>query len=552
LSLPADFSPDSFARNMIRNYVGDALRYGIFNADPHPANLMIVPGSEVGYIDFGIVGKLNPYSRYYLISMTLAYARGDLDGLAKSFFEVSELDERSDRKQFRTELRELAAQWYAPGQERRLRKSITQVMLDLLNLSKRTSIWPRRDVIRYIRSAIVLDGLIKNFAPDLDFGRYLEEICEQHYLWYELEDLVSSDRRMSTCLSFLPQRDRNLAQQEVENLRDAVRHFGVIEPEWAAKLSSLPPLNDRIQAIARMERFEALWATEGLGFRVAESAIKLQTCPIQFLKTQEFGMLPASSSAAVHVGVSLSVGKYLLNRAKQPGMSLSEAVRIFVERCEGLSPDGCTGIAVEALGLVTRTLFPAWLNSVDRELQEIDPDLVGFFWHGVGRGLYFIFPPSLYSQGSHSIALEKAQQDPPHELGRANSMAGLAWPLTLVNIRHPEILATFLKRYAGDLSTHSAFSNGIATAVLLWLAWAGHDEYIKAIIRHKPGQTTLSEATAWIKLVREPCLEVMKFHQGRIESSRQFGELFKYQPLPLLADRLVEPQRVRAASGGER
>ena len=50
------FDPDLFARNIIENFLNDAFRHGVFHADLHPANLMIMRNSVVGYIDFGITG----------------------------------------------------------------------------------------------------------------------------------------------------------------------------------------------------------------------------------------------------------------------------------------------------------------------------------------------------------------------------------------------------------------------------------------------------------------------------------------------------------------
>jgi hypothetical protein len=169
----------------------------------------------------------------------------------------------------------------------------------------------------------------------------------------------------------------------------------------------------------------------------------------------------------------------------------------------------------------------------------------------VGRGLYFIFPPTLYFRGSHSIAIEKAWQDPPHEIGRVNSLAGLAWPLTLVNIRHPQILAAFFSRYGKEVSQNGAFSSGIATSILLWLAWAGHDQYLEAFTRYQPEDTTLSDAATWIRLVRDPCFEVMKCHHPEMERTKRYGELFRYQPLSVLAKKLnSDKQAVRAAASG--
>jgi len=178
------FDAHQVARHIIDNFLGDAFQHGIFHADLHPANLMILPGNIVGYVDFGITGVISSYSRQNLVALTLAYTRGDLDGMCESFFKVSSIDRDSDAQRFRNGLKHLADGWYeTSGKQRRLRKNFTMVMLDMLRLSRAANIWPERDVIKYIRSSIAIDGLITRFAPGFDVGHYLEAVCDRYLKW---------------------------------------------------------------------------------------------------------------------------------------------------------------------------------------------------------------------------------------------------------------------------------------------------------------------------------------------------------------------------------
>ncbi len=188
------FAPHQFACNIIENFLADAFRHGMFHADLHPANLMICRDNTVGYIDFGITGVLSPYLRRHLVALTLAYARGDLDGMCGAFFKVSSRDTNSDAEGFRNGLGMLAGEWYmVQGKVRHLRKNITLVMLDLLTLSRQTGIWPERDVIKYIRSTVAIDGLITRFAPTFDVGRYLETICDRYLRGQVRQELFAFD-----------------------------------------------------------------------------------------------------------------------------------------------------------------------------------------------------------------------------------------------------------------------------------------------------------------------------------------------------------------------
>ena len=189
------FEPRCFARNIIENFLGDAFRHGLFHADLHPANLMILPDNVVGYIDFGITGVLSHYSRRHLINLTLSYTQADLDGMCRAFFKVTSMDAHSDPEGFRTGLLKMSDQWYDyQGRERRLRKNFTLVMLDMLLLSRATGIWPERDVIKYIRSAIAIDGLITRFAPGFDIGGYLASVCDRYLRREAWQQLASYDR----------------------------------------------------------------------------------------------------------------------------------------------------------------------------------------------------------------------------------------------------------------------------------------------------------------------------------------------------------------------
>src|SRR5215831_16368698 len=189
-----DFVPNLFAGRLIDNFLGDAFANGMYHADLHPGNLMILAGNVVGYIDFGISGVLSGYSRRHLVEMTLAYTQGDTDAMCGSFFQISTFAEDANTEGFRETLRELATRWYGESNtQSRLRTSISNVMLDLLILSRDKGVWPQRDVVKYIRSAIALDGLINTFTPNMDVGLHLERACERNLKWDAFRRLISAD-----------------------------------------------------------------------------------------------------------------------------------------------------------------------------------------------------------------------------------------------------------------------------------------------------------------------------------------------------------------------
>jgi ubiquinone biosynthesis protein len=184
------FDPEEFARNIIRNFVRDAFTDGLFHADLHPANLIIQPNSAVGYVDFGITGSLSQYARRSLVALTLALTRADADQMMVHFLRLSPTDDDSDVPAFRRGLNDAIDRWYdLDRDEPEMLENYTRVMLDFLQLSRETGVWPTPDVIRYIRSVITADGLVTRFAPRLDVARFLQTVCEEtleRELWREM------------------------------------------------------------------------------------------------------------------------------------------------------------------------------------------------------------------------------------------------------------------------------------------------------------------------------------------------------------------------------
>ncbi len=219
---PPGFDAETFAGHIVENFVSDAFHNGIFHADLHPANLIIQPDNVVGYVDFGITGTLSHYSRRNMVALTLALTQADVDAILVYFLKIATFDKDSDVAAFRKGLRKLVDKWYQ-GDEKRLRESFTNIFVDMLQLSRKTGVWPSRDVTRYIRSVITADGLITRFASNLDIGRDLEQICEAYLkeqmwrLWLSPEnfaDLISASIRLlsegpTTVTSFLQQISEN-------------------------------------------------------------------------------------------------------------------------------------------------------------------------------------------------------------------------------------------------------------------------------------------------------------------------------------------------------
>ena len=58
------------------------LVHGVFHADPHPGNILVMPDNVVAFVDFGIIGRVNRQMREVLGETILAVGRHDAERLA--------------------------------------------------------------------------------------------------------------------------------------------------------------------------------------------------------------------------------------------------------------------------------------------------------------------------------------------------------------------------------------------------------------------------------------------------------------------------------------
>jgi len=199
------FDPQTFSSNVISNFLSDAFRFGVFHADLHPANLLILPNNVVGYVDFGIVATLTPEARRKQIELTLAYASGDPEAIYAGFLNICMVGPDADLQGMRRKIEELARDWYnepVVAGRVRFRVTVTKTMMDLLQIARGYGVLVDREMIKYIRSTILADGLVSRLAPGVDLASVLRQVVEE-YLATEARSRIFSQGGMLSMLADL-------------------------------------------------------------------------------------------------------------------------------------------------------------------------------------------------------------------------------------------------------------------------------------------------------------------------------------------------------------
>jgi len=331
--------------------------------------------------------------------------------------------------------------------------------------------------------------------------------------------LAEAPRRLMT------EDSSRLAWQEFQNKLEAFslfEHVDLVLKLPSAKHLSLSQLMARASSLGS---YRSVWAIEGIGHYHAQCGRAVGR-EQGIMQTDSDGAWPGERLAALHAGMGLSFASEVLSTlpAYTSTAELRNKLQEFFSLCRDNSHEGYLGAAHEALGLVARNLYPHLLRSIDAELTELDHRLVGYFWHGVGRAIYFAPSNLLPGNSAPWRAVDMALSEPPHELGRLNALGGVIWSLALVNLRQPQILEIFLKYHWPQISQTDVFDESLCSALLIWRDSSPDDTLIQKLASHQPSNSSVIDL--W-DVVRHACANASERDYLSLKENNALGSLFR-------------------------
>jgi hypothetical protein len=308
-----------------------------------------------------------------------------------------------------------------------------------------------------------------------------------------------------------------------------------------------PPLLEVIQRAYAMEPYPALWAVEGIGHWYGDTFFARHEVPRSLLTEANARDLPAESLTMLHAGMGMSFAQHWLQTVNH--LSFSTDIRHALERilalCRENSRPGYEGAALESLGLIARngqfygeTRPDEMVHLVSRELAHLDSEALEYFWHGVGRAHYFLPIHFIPGYGSIWHAVGMIRRAVPNRCAWLNAMAGLAWGVTMVNIRHPQIVANLLRSHGAHLSVDDGFANGVASSIMTRYDTTPDAPFITPYGLYQPEPADAQLVQYWENQVQQPCAVALREYYPVLKHHHRLGEIFRYRSLPALVAEL--------------
>ncbi|MEM1313076.1 MAG: 2-polyprenylphenol 6-hydroxylase [Pseudomonadota bacterium] len=160
---------------VIQVFLRQALRDGLFHADMHQGNLKVGPRGELIALDFGIMGRIDPYTRRVYAEILLGFLQRDYRRVAEVHFEAGYVPADQDLETFAQALRSVGEPIF--GQDAS-RISMARLLAHLFDVTERFGMETRTELILLQRTMVVVEGVARTLDPNLNMWRTAKPVVE--------------------------------------------------------------------------------------------------------------------------------------------------------------------------------------------------------------------------------------------------------------------------------------------------------------------------------------------------------------------------------------
>jgi ubiquinone biosynthesis protein len=159
-----------FAKIGVNAYFKQILEDGFFHADPHPGNIFAMPDGMIGFMDFGIVGRVSPELREIIANTFLALINRDFDKLTDQYIELGLVPEEVDlsilRKEFKADLSEFLEPLYGLTLKE---INLAEYLDTITHLAMKHNMKIPSDLLLIDKAMLILENIGTELDPDFDF-----------------------------------------------------------------------------------------------------------------------------------------------------------------------------------------------------------------------------------------------------------------------------------------------------------------------------------------------------------------------------------------------
>ncbi|WP_433239698.1 ABC1 kinase family protein [Streptosporangium sp. CA-135522] len=215
-AVPDGVDRRALATTLLDTLLRQIMLHGVFHADPHPGNIMLLADGQLALLDFGSVGRLDGSLRGALQRLLAAMDRGDPLGVSDALLEVVPRPDEIDERELERELGRFMARHMTTGVA-----PDVQMFGRLFRIVSAHGLSVPPEVAAVFRALATVEGTLARLAPGFDIVAEARAFSVRH-----LQEQGGVDRVRQAveqeALSLLPMLRR--LPRRIERIASAAEH----------------------------------------------------------------------------------------------------------------------------------------------------------------------------------------------------------------------------------------------------------------------------------------------------------------------------------------
>jgi ubiquinone biosynthesis protein len=170
----AGYSLSSIAQRLTQAMIKQVLEIGYFHADPHPGNILVLPGEIIGFLDFGLVGYLSAPQKEIFIRMIMAGYRRQTDTLIQCLKELGTTTVPIKEEELHHDIDLLLDKYFdLPLSRIKLGQAIKEIM----DIAFRHQLRLPSDFTLLAKTIITLEGVVTELDPGISIIEIIQPVA---------------------------------------------------------------------------------------------------------------------------------------------------------------------------------------------------------------------------------------------------------------------------------------------------------------------------------------------------------------------------------------
>ena len=156
-------------------FLNHALRDGLFHGDMHQGNLKVAGNGDIIAYDFGIMGRIDEYTRRVYAEILFGFIKRDYRRVAEVHFEAGYVPADRDIDDFARALRAVGEPIFGMDANR---VSMARLLSFLFEVTEKFGMETRTELILLQRTMVVVEGVARSLDPHINIWQVAKPVVE--------------------------------------------------------------------------------------------------------------------------------------------------------------------------------------------------------------------------------------------------------------------------------------------------------------------------------------------------------------------------------------